>query len=172
MAQKQIGSLKINGLKTNGSMSLAKNTLEEIMDTLNKKSQELYRFQILLTTNKENQKPKSVGTAYLREGDSTYTIRLWMFSERFYMIQTKTDQTRYLLMSREPSRDINSKNKYRWRIIGNGQINTQKNAIELYFDLLSKPILMSIYPENYIDKNLSDEPIEKVLENVKQATAA
>jgi hypothetical protein len=51
------------------------------------------------------------------------------------MIQTKGDPTRYLLMSREPSRDSNSKNKFRWRIIGNGKINS---TLYVRIDVASK----------------------------------
>lgn len=130
------------------------------MQQQNKISKEFYRFQIQLPTANQNQKSKSVGIAYLREGETTYTVRLWMFSERFYMVQTKADALRYLLMSREQSKDPNAKNKYRWRIIGNGRLDSKKGVIELYFDLLNKPVLMSLYPESYVDKTLSDETIE------------
>jgi hypothetical protein len=144
------------------------------MEILNKKSKEFYRFQIQMPTLNQNQKPKSVGMAYLRDGEGTYTIRLWMFAERYYMIQTKGDPTRYLLMSREPSRDSNSKNKFRWRIIGNGKINSTKGVIELYFDLLSKQVLMNLFPESYVDKSLTDEMIETTsfTEDAKQLIAA
>ena len=130
------------------------------MDTQNKKQKEFYRFQIQLPTFNQSQRPKSVGMAYLREGETTYTIRLWMFAERYYMIQTKADPLRYLLMSRELSRDANAKNKFRWRIIGNGKLDSKKGVIELYFDLLNKPIAMNLFPETYVDKSLSDEIVE------------
>lgn len=138
------------------------------MEIQNKKSKEFYRFQIQLPTinhsqSNQNQKPKSVGIAYLRDGEGTYTIRLWMFAERYYMIQTNADPTRYLLMSREPNRDSNSKNKFRWRIIGNGKLDVKKGVIELYFDLFDKPVLMSLYPESYVDKNISDEAVESLI---------
>lgn len=154
------GSLLMSGSQDKSSKSLTIITLGVLMETQNKKSKEFYRFQIQLPTTNPNQKPKSVGMAYLRDGEGTYTVRLWMFSERYYMVQTKADPLRYLLMSREPSRDPNAKNKYRWRIIGNGKLDAKKGAIELYFDLLNKPVLMNLYPESYVDKTLSDEMIE------------
>lgn len=160
MAQKRNGSHQANGLRDKNSQTLSKITMGEIMETLNNKSNEFYRFQISLAANNPNQKPKSVGMAYLRNGEGTYTVRLWMFTDRFYMVQTKADPLRYLLMSREPSRNPNAKNKFRWRIVGNGRLDTKKSVIELYFDLLNKPVLMSLYPESYVDKTLSDESIE------------
>lgn len=130
------------------------------METQNKKSKEFYRFQIQLPTANQNQKSKSVGVAYLREGEGTYTIRLWMFAERYYMIQTKADPLRYLLMSREQNRDANAKNKFRWRIVGNGKLDVRRGVIEIYLDLLSKQIQMSLYPETHVDRSLIDESIE------------
>lgn len=153
MEQKQNGSLLKSGSKDKNTMTLTKLSMEKIMETINNKSNEFYRFQISLAANNQNHKPKTVGVAYLRNGEGTYTVRLWMFSERFYMVQTKADPLRYLLMSREPSRNPNAQNKFRWRIIGNGRLDTQKGAIEIYFDLLNKPVLMSIYPESYVDKH-------------------
>jgi hypothetical protein len=77
-------------------------------------------------------------------------------------------------MSREPSRDWNSKNKFRWKIIGNGKIDSKKGVIEIYFDLLSKPVLMNLFPERNIDKSLSDEIIEMTVfaKDLKQLIAA
>lgn len=154
------GSLLTSGSKDKSLKNKTNTTLGVLMQTQNKKSKEFYRFQIQLPTTNPNQKPKSIGMAYLRDGEGTYTIRLWMFNERYYMIKTKNDPTRYLLMSRELSHDNNAKNKYRWRIIGNGKLDLKKSVIELYFDLLNKPVLMNLYPESYVDKTLSDETIE------------
>jgi hypothetical protein len=121
-------------------------------------SKELHRFQI--QTTETNKKPKTVGVAYLKDGDSTYSIRLWMFSDRYYMIQSKEDALKYIIMSREEANSNYTKNKYKWRIVGNGLFNSKIGAIELHFDLLSKPLYMNLYPESYVDKNLIDDKIE------------
>lgn len=110
-----------------------------------------FRFQVFQGEENESgkvQKTKSVGMAYLKNGQQTFTIRLWMFlNERFYMIQNRNDASRYLLMTREPNKIPNSKNKYFWNIVGNGVADSLKGVIKIEFDLLSKPIYMNIHPE-------------------------
>lgn len=110
-----------------------------------------FRFQVFQGEEDGNgkvQKTKSVGMAYLKNGQQTFTIRLWMFlNERFYMIQNRNDASRYLVMTREPNKSLNSKNKYFWNIVGNGVADSLKGVITIEFDLLDKPIYMNIHPE-------------------------
>lgn len=112
---------------------------------------QFFRFQVFQGDVKEDgqvKKTKSVGMAYLKNGQQTFTIRLWMFlNERFYMIQNRNDASRYLVMTREPNKNPNSKNKYFWNIVGNGVADSLKGIIKMEFDLLDKPIYMNIHPE-------------------------
>ena len=86
--------------------------------------------------------------AYLKEGQSMLTLRLWTFvNERFYLLLNQNDASKYLVMTREPTKNPNSKNKYYWNIVGNGVIDTANSLVTIQFDLLDKPIFMSTYPE-------------------------
>jgi hypothetical protein len=111
-----------------------------------------YRFQVFQGERREGgkvEKSKSVGMAYLRDGQNIYTLRLWMFSvERYYLIQNKHDSSKYLVMTREPTKNPQARNKYFWNIVGNGKVDSVLGVIELAFDLLEKPIYMNIFPES------------------------
>ncbi len=125
-------------------------TLNEVLDTQMEKmkTDKFYRFQIFVGDILNNTKKKTVGMAYLKEGQSIYTIRLWMFLEdKFYLLPSKDDSSKYLLMTRGPNKSSASKNKYFWNIVGNAKVLSGKNVIELDFDLLDKKIYMGIFPE-------------------------
>lgn len=111
-----------------------------------------YRFQIFQgqkNTDGKLEKTKIVGMAYLKEGQDTYTIRLWTFvNDKFFLLMSKNDPSRFLLMSREANKNPVSKSKYFWNVIGNGKALSSQNCIELHFDLFEKPIYMSIFPES------------------------
>ncbi len=110
-----------------------------------------FRFQVLqgdVGADGKIKKTKSVGMAYLKDGQSTYTIRLWTFvNEKFYLIPSKNDSSKYLVMTREPNKSLTAKNKYFWNIVGNGVADSALGVIKLDFDLLNKSIYLSIHPE-------------------------
>lgn len=114
-------------------------------------SNQYFRFQVFQgskETSGKVKKSKSVGMAYLKEGQSIFSLRLWTFSwERYFILPHKTETSKYLVMTREPNRNPNAKNKYFWNIVGNGTVDSLNGFIELEFDLLSKPIYLSIHPE-------------------------
>lgn len=118
----------------------------------NTDSSKYYRFQVFqgdLDATGRVTKNKSVGMAYLKEGQSIFTLRLWTFSwERFYLLPNKNDSSKYLVMTREPNRSPTAKNRYFWNIVGCGKADSTLGAIRIEFDLLSKPIYMSIHPES------------------------
>ena len=104
-----------------------------------------YRFQLFV---EDTDRKKTVGMAYLKEGQGIYTLRLWtLLEDKFFLLPSKDDSSKYLLMTREPNRSSSSKNKYFWNIVGNAQVLSGKNVIELNFDLFEKKIYMSIFPE-------------------------
>jgi hypothetical protein len=93
-------------------------------------------------------KTKSVGMAYLREGQNLFTLRLWMFmQDRYYLVPSKNDSASYLVMTREPNKSPTAKNKYFWNIVGNGKADSVRGVVEVNFDLLSEPVYMNIHPE-------------------------
>ena len=134
-------------------------SLKEILNEQTKTLKEppFYRFQVFV---KGNEKKNTVGMAWLKEGQKIYTIKLWTFlSEKFFLLPSKDDASKYLLMTREPVKSANSKKKYHWNIIGNAKASPSNGVIELNFDLLDRKIFMSIYPDeikNQQDQRLPD----------------
>lgn len=122
-------------------LSLAKN-----------ENDKFYRFQVFQAELNEAgklAKTKSVGMAYLKEGQSTMTLRLWTFvNEKFYVLASKNDATKYLVMTREPNKNPSSKNKYFWNIVGNGVADSILGVIALQFDLFGQTIYMNMHPES------------------------
>jgi len=109
-----------------------------------------YKFKIYLEEpDRMGSKTKSIGMGYLREGEKTYTLRLWTFmNTKFYMTACKSDSSKYLVFSREESANPLRGSKFFWAIVGSGYVDTTKGHIELFFDLFSKPICVSIFPES------------------------
>lgn len=130
-------------------------------------SNQYFRFQVIQGTKDASgkiKKNKSVGMAYLKEGQSIFSLRLWTFSwERYFILPHKTDPSKYLVMTREPNRSSNAKNKYFWNIVGNGTVDSLQGFIELEFDLLNKPIYVSIHPE--VSAHTNDLPEPESYEN-------
>lgn len=122
-------------------------TLKEVLTSQTEKmnSTKFYRFQIF---TQGSEKKNTVGMAYLKEGQSIYTLRLWTFLEdKFFLLPSKEDSSKYLLMTREPNKSNTSKNKYFWNIVGNAKADSSKGVIELSFDLFDKKLFMSMFPE-------------------------
>jgi len=123
-----------------------------------------YRFQLFHGDVKDDgkiEKTKTVGMAYLKEGQGTYTLRLWTFVEnRFYMIQNKTDASRYVLLTRELNKRPNPKSKFYWNIVGNGHSDTSVGVIRLQFDLFERPVYMSVFPEALASGASLPEPVD------------
>ncbi len=121
------------------------------------------KFALFLADEKaaEIKKSKTVGMAYLRQGQQMYTLRLWAhLSERYYMLATRDDPSKFLIMTREPSHSEYSKNKFFWNIVGNACSMPDDGVIELNFDLLSKPIYLSYFPEASSKGNRLKSPEE------------
>ena len=123
-----------------------------------------YRFQLFqgeLNQDGRIEKAKSVGMAYLNEGQAMYTLRLWTFVEnRFYLLQKKDDPTKYLVLTRELNKHSNQRSKFFWNIVGNGQINTLLGIIKIQFDLFERPIYMNVFPEASASGALLPIPVE------------
>lgn len=132
--------------------------LKEVIEVQMEKMKPLkfYRFQIFVEAGDIFSKKKNVGVAHLKEGQGIYTIRLWtLLGEKFFLLPSREDSTKYLLMTRELNKMNLSKNKFFWNIVGNAQVVASKNVIEMNFDLLEKKVYMSLFPD---DANGSQEP--------------
>ena len=116
-----------------------------------KQTNNFSRFQVFIGEQHDDgsvKKSKSVGMAYLGEHQTIFSLRLWTFSwERFFILPDKNNPAKYLIMTREPSKSPNSKNKYYWNIVGNGTADSKNAIIRLEFDLIEKPLYMNIFPE-------------------------
>lgn len=124
-------------------MKALKEVLEQTVEQM--KNPKFYRFQLF---TQGSDRRNTVGMAYLKEGHGIYTLRLWTFlNDKFFLLPSKEDSTKYLIMTREPNKATNSRNKYFWNIVGNAQTDSVKSVVELNFDLLEKKIYMSIFPE-------------------------
>jgi len=126
--------------------------MESIKEVLSNASP-YYRFQVFHAKENEAGKPektKTVGMAYLKAGSSIYTLRLWTFlGDRFYLVAKRHDPEKFFVMTREATRNPNSKNKYFWNIVGNAHADTSKGVVVVEFDLFEKPVYMSLFPEKY-----------------------
>lgn len=139
------------------------------MDTLTQETSfesvpsQFYRFQVFhgkRANDGKVQRSKTVGMAYLKSGQSTYTLRLWTFlNERFYLLQGKVDPTRYLVMTREPNKNPAARNKYFWNIVGNARVDSRLGHMQINFDLLAEPVYMNIFPETSASSSALPEPV-------------
>ena len=119
--------------------------------TRNDEPRQYFRFQVFQGAKDSSgrvSKSKSVGMAYLKEGQSILSLRLWTFSgERYFILPHKSEPSQFLVMTRELQQNPRAKAKYFWNIVGNGTVNSIHGYIELNFDLFSKPIFVSLHPE-------------------------
>lgn len=120
--------------------------MKALKDGLKESKMMFYRFQVFVK-DAEGTK-RTVGIAYLQEGQTIYTVRLWTFlNEKFFLLPSKDDPKKYLVMTREPNNSSNSGNKYFWNIVGSAKANASQSVLELNFDILEKKIYLSIFPE-------------------------
>lgn len=126
--------------------------MDNVMPASREDSNKFYRFQIfqgVVANDGKVAKTKSVGMAYLKDGQDIYTMRLWMFlTERFYLLKNHKDASKYFIMTREPNKNPSAKNRYFWNIVGNGTVDSVQGLIQLQFDLLEKSLYLNIYPES------------------------
>jgi hypothetical protein len=120
--------------------------MKELKNVLNEIVPRFYRFQVFI--KKENGDKKTIGVAYLREGQDMYRIRLWTFlNEKYFLIPDKVDPKKYLVMTRESNKSMNSRSKFYWNLVGHGKANAAPNVLELSFDLLGKEVFVNIFPD-------------------------
>lgn len=120
--------------------------MKQLKEGFSEISPTFYRFHVFTMSN--GKKDKTVGMAILNDGHGIFNLRLWMFLEdKFFLLPSKEDSTKYLLMTREQNKTENSNNKYFWNIVGNARADVSRGVIELNFDLLEKKIYMSLQPD-------------------------
>lgn len=130
----------------------------ELMESLQKYFQNslptFFKFQIFVRS--EEGKTKSVGTAFLEDGNIRYTIKLWsLINEKFYLLPTEQDHRKYILMTRELNRSENARTKYHWNVIGSAKANEAQNELEISFDIFERKIYLNMIPiETFNLKNV------------------
>ena len=120
--------------------------MKPLKEILAENAPKFFRFQVFVKNNED--KKNTVGMAYLKEGQSLYTLRLWTFlDDKFFLLPSKEDSSKYLVMTREPNKNPNAKNKYFWNVVGNAKANAAQSVLEINFDLFEKKVFMNIFPE-------------------------
>ena len=95
-----------------------------------------------------NGKKKPLGISWLMEGHKTFTIKLFSFmNEKYFLLPTREDPSKYLFMTREPTKSAKTKGKYHWNVIGSGVANSEQGTVEISFDLLGVKFSMSLHPD-------------------------
>ena len=144
-------------MNNNNGLAPLKNLIVDLFSPQNYR-----RFDVFLGEKSvENKvlKSKTVGMAYLREGDARYSIKLFTFVEdRFYLLADPHDSSLYRILTSIPNHSEGSKRKYLWNVIGTGKVNTKEGLIELSFDLFEKPIYMNLFPERSATGTKIPEP--------------
>lgn len=135
-----------------------------VINNQNTNQSGFHRFQVIQGNKKEDgrvEKTKTVGMAYLRSGQDMYTLRLWTFlNEKYFLLPSRKEAGRYLIMTREPTKNPNAKAKYFWNIVGNARVNSPAMCMEIEFDLFDKRVYMNLFPEvQAVARNLP-EPLE------------
>ncbi|MDZ4660156.1 MAG: hypothetical protein SGJ18_00920 [Pseudomonadota bacterium] len=133
---------------------------------LQSKKNEYYRFKLMQGQTAEDgtfQRTKTVGMAYLVDGKHTYSLRLWtLLKDKFYLVPRKNDQALFLLVTRDWNKNPSAKNKTFSNIVGNGKADAALGVVKIEFDLLDKPIYMSIHPESFAQSTRL--PVPEVLD--------
>lgn len=117
-----------------------------------------YRFQVFVKDSNSNK--RTIGAAYLQEGQTIYTLRIWtLLSEKFFLLPSKEDPTKYLIMTREPNNSQLTTNKYFWNIVGSAKANAAQSVLELNFDIFEKILFVSIFPETSSSSKRMSDPV-------------
>jgi len=123
------------------------------MNSQNQKKTTVYRFDVFKGVTDENgkvTKVKTVGSAYVREGLSTYTLHLKTFlKDTFYLLQnTKSPRPDFVILTREPAQNVNR--KYFWNNVGEGNVMDGENegVMKLSWDIGIDSLYMKVDPIN------------------------
>ena len=122
-------------------------SLKEILNeqTQNFKPAKFSQYQVF---NQNDGKKKPLGIAWLMEGHKTFTIKLFSFmNEKYFLLPTREDPSKFLFMTREPTKSAKTKGKYHWNVIGSGVSNSELGIVEISFDLLGVKFCMNLHPD-------------------------
>lgn len=111
----------------------------------------VYRFDVFkgeVDSSGKVKKIKSIGSAYVREGLSTYTLHLKTFlKDSFYLLQnTRSENPDFVILTRESAQNLNR--KYYWNNVGAGTVLDGVNAgiMRLKWDIFSDDLYMTVEP--------------------------
>ena len=144
-------------MNSNNGLAPLKNIIADLFHPQN-----YLRFDVFLGEKNEESKmvkSRTVGMAYLREGDARYSIKLFTFmDDRFYLLADPHDSSIYKILTSIPNHSEDIKRKYLWNVVGNGKVNTKDGLIELHLDLFEKHIYMNLFPERSATGTKTPEP--------------
>lgn len=128
--------------------------MEQLQTYFKNRFPTFYKFQLSVRSEGRS---KSVGTAFLEDGNIRYTLKLWsLVNEKFYLLPTENDSKKFLLMTRELNRGTNSKKKYHWNVIGSAKSNDDQNELEISFDIFEKKIYLNMIPVETFNLNVGE----------------
>jgi len=87
---------------------------------------------------------KAQGYALQFEGSPYFVVRLWIFEKELYLVRTRDDEMRYTVFAKK----VQEGEQVRFQSpVGKGRITEElKSHLEIYLELLSKPIFMNLFP--------------------------
>jgi len=118
----------------------------------------LYRYDIFKGIEQADGlilKVRSLGVASIRDGSGTYIIQLRTFPGlRFYLLPNREKSVRdsdYAILTREDSR--REDRKFFWSVVGEGFLlkNSNRDLLQLKWDLFGEEVYMNIKPYKVID---------------------
>lgn len=119
--------------------------MDSLKNYFNSSVPTFYKFQLLVKN--EVGKTKSVGTAFLEDGNIRYTLRLWsLVNDKFYLLPMEQDPKKFILMTRELNKSLNPKTKFHWNVIGSAMANEAQSELEISFDIFEKKIFLNMAP--------------------------
>src|SRR5687768_10220698 len=129
------------------------NQLRQIMTNITPKPKEVkpvasYRFDIFkgqMGTDEKIKKVRSVGSAYLKDGQRTYIVNLKTFlNEKFFLLPNSKPENKFdfVILTREPAQNISR--KYFWNNVGEGIFLEGLNhgLMKLSWDVLANDLYM------------------------------
>lgn len=126
-----------------------------------------HRYEIFKGTVDSSEKiirTRSVGSAYLKEGQTTLTLTLKTFlDDRFYLMPDikKESPGNYVIFTREIAHTL--KRKYFWNAVGEGKIldGVNHGLMKLSWDVLAGDLYMSLHPIHSRDSAKASNQVEE-----------
>lgn len=87
----------------------------------------------------------ATGQAFLREGDSYYTVKLMMFpGQTYYLVKNRDSHDRYTVFAKQVKTEESVKFQ---NPVGSGRLSQELSSyLELYFPVIRSQMFMCLFP--------------------------